>query len=96
MPQIKTCSTHQNVGQELQAAMDSIPAYIERSDPFIILEPPVCHADTGRTCTQRTWARCGWCRVELAAWVLAMRRYSPVLHVQDLAGNRGLRLGLAL
>lgn len=54
-------------GTDLQNAVDSIPTYVMRSKFFIVLAPPIEHADTGQPLNLSTWKERGWCRLERAA-----------------------------
>eukprot|EP00434_Breviolum_minutum_P004797 symbB.v1.2.004227.t1/scaffold221.1/size262466/11 len=40
---------------EAASAVQSIPAYVERCDLFIVLAPDLNHADTGERCNYTTW-----------------------------------------
>ena len=56
-------------------AVNSIPAYIERSTHFFAVCPTIRHQDlTKVTCDYGSWSGRGWCRLELLALWLA--RYS--------------------
>lgn len=58
--------------EQLKAAVDSIPSYIERSSQMWILVPPVKHSDLdAAVCDFNSWRRRGWCRMEFAAAKLA-------------------------
>lgn len=65
---------------ELQAAVDSIPAYCDAADYVIILAPTVKHADTGALMNYATWGTRGWCRVERTATALSAKE-KPLLVV---------------
>ena len=80
VPQIKARSVHQEVGAELQKAVDSIPAYIANSQHFFCLTPSVRHRELPLMCNAGSWATRGWCRVELAARVLSVVD-APVLNI---------------
>ncbi|CAE8739807.1 unnamed protein product [Polarella glacialis] len=47
-----------------QAAVDSIPAYVEASTNLWVVAPPLQHADLNVECNFETWRTRGWCRVE--------------------------------
>eukprot|EP00435_Cladocopium_sp_Y103_P019095 s359_g4.t1 len=49
-------------GTDLQNAVDSIPTYVRRSKFFIVLAPPLEHADTGQLLNEFTWKKRGWMR----------------------------------
>jgi hypothetical protein len=56
----------------LGKAVDSIPAYIERSALVLVLVPPCEHVDRpGELCDYMNWRCRGWCRLELAGAVMA-------------------------
>jgi len=65
---------------ELQAAVDSIPAYCAVADYVIILAPTVSHADTGALMNYATWGTRGWCRAERTATALSAKE-KPLLVV---------------
>ena len=49
----------------LDKAVQSIPAYIERSSLIVVLVPPCKHADRDdEICDEGSWRGRGWCRVE--------------------------------
>jgi hypothetical protein len=51
--------------EQLKAAVDSIPSYIERCVEMIVLTPSVKHADRkGDCCDFNSWRQRGWCRLE--------------------------------
>ena len=53
--------------EQLKAAVDSIPSYIERSAMMWILVPPCKHQDIeGGICDFNSWRDRGWCRMEAA------------------------------
>mmetsp|Transcript_54702 Transcript_54702/g.127598 ORF Transcript_54702/g.127598 Transcript_54702/m.127598 type:complete len:622 (-) Transcript_54702:89-1954(-) len=56
---------------ELQAAVDSIPAYCKAADFVVILAPSIRHADTGSLMSFGTWSQRGWCRAERTAAALS-------------------------
>ena len=57
--------------KDLQAAVRSIPAYVERCALFLALVPPLDHSvRTGECCDLTIWQSRGWCRLEiLARWI---------------------------
>ena len=64
-----TGQAHHSLGESeeeavrnLQCAVRSIPAYVERAALFLVLTPICEHADTGEPCTAATWRWRGWCR----------------------------------
>lgn len=74
-------SATQEVGKDLQAAVDSIPAYVQLCKHFFILAPDSTHADTGKGCNGRSYYTRGWCRVELAARAFSLRPHCPMAFV---------------
>eukprot|EP00435_Cladocopium_sp_Y103_P041669 s274_g11.t1 len=56
---------------ELQAAVNSIPAYCNVADYVFVLAPSITHVDTGATMGRSTWGMRGWCRAERTAAVLS-------------------------
>ena len=74
IPQItvRRVGDNPDMRSDVKRAVDSIPAYVEAADLFIVACPSWPHADTGETCTQQSWASRGWCRVELAAAALSL------------------------
>merc|ERR1719180_337083 len=56
-------------------AVNSIPAYIERSSLFLVLAPLCQHADDNtRYCNFASWRGRGWCRTELLTAFLCPAR----------------------
>jgi len=74
IPQIVERTVGQDVKTELQNAVDSIPAYVEKSSYFFILAPfgGIKHFDSGRFCDYVTWLSRGWCRLEQASRALSV------------------------
>jgi hypothetical protein len=67
----------------LNKAVQSIPAYIERSCLIVALVPPCIHSDRdGEVCNQSSWRGRGWCRVEYLGASL-VRSDVPVMLVED-------------
>ena len=74
--------------KDSNSAIDSIGAYVERSDIVIVLVPTCTHADRidpkskqkVHTC-YRTWRSRGWCVLELYAAFMARSKTVPVLRV---------------
>lgn len=59
--------------EKLLGAVESIPAYVQACDHFIVLAPHFAHADTGKAANAQSWNRRGWCRTEMAARGLSPR-----------------------
>lgn len=68
---------------DVRKAVDSIPTFAEIADMFVILCPSLRHQDTGHWCDLSTWRRRGWCRVEIAANMLARTRRKNVIAVKS-------------
>lgn len=60
-----------DLAKQLSDAVQSIPAYIERTALIIILVPLATHANTGATCGVSSWRSRGWCRMEFLSAALA-------------------------
>ena len=70
--------------EQLKAAVDSIPSYIERCVEMIVLTPSVKHADRkGDCCDFNSWRQRGWCRLEFVASRLACRGDIPVMVIKS-------------
>lgn len=65
--------------EAVQLAIASIPAYVDASDMFCVLCPPLPHSHTNVMCGRETWARRGWCRLELAAASFTQREKPLVM-----------------
>ena len=60
------------LGQLLDLATESIPAYVERCSLMIVLVPMCTHAERSDTfCTYKSWRGRGWCRLEFLSALLA-------------------------
>ena len=72
--------------EQLVAAVDSIPSYIERCTQMWVLVPPTEHADLpGTTCDFFSWRHRGWCRMEFAASKLARGDDMPIVVIESEA-----------
>lgn len=72
--------------EQLKAAVDSIPSYVERSAMMWILVPPCKHHDLkGVICDFNSWRDRGWCRMEFAAGKLASGEDMPIMVIKSLA-----------
>ena len=67
VPQVTSKRASDNTLMDLEAAVGSIPAYVNLSKYFFALVPPTTHADHGHICNHFSWSKRGWCRVEMAA-----------------------------
>ena len=76
--------------ENLVKAVNSIPAYIERSTHFFVVCPEVEHLDLpGVVCNLSSWFDRGWCRVEMNSLLLARKRkLTPPILVQSSEGER--------
>eukprot|EP00746_Dinoflagellata_sp_MGD_P136798 gnl/MRDRNA2_/MRDRNA2_70668_c0_seq1.p1 gnl/MRDRNA2_/MRDRNA2_70668_c0~~gnl/MRDRNA2_/MRDRNA2_70668_c0_seq1.p1 ORF type:complete len:454 (+),score=86.36 gnl/MRDRNA2_/MRDRNA2_70668_c0_seq1:87-1448(+) len=91
VPQVTSKRASDKVQMDLEAAVGSIPAYVNLCKHFFTLVPPATHADHGNTCNQFSWSRRGWCRVELAARAFSLHAdvsiynvVSPTMIVESL------------
>lgn len=62
--------SERKTSQDLKHAVESIPAYIERTALLLILVPNCMHLDRHEACSFATWRARGWCRLELQAALL--------------------------
>eukprot|EP00913_Durusdinium_trenchii_P035974 g33658.t1 len=63
IPQLDNLSASVSVdemGSDLQKAVESIPSYLRRCKFFVILAPAVEHVDTGELLSKHTWSERGW------------------------------------
>ena len=68
---------------DLMKAVNSIPAYVERSSHFFAICPTVTHGDLDDViCDYGSWLERGWCRVELFALLLARHNDIPAVIIQ--------------
>ena len=56
-----------STSEDLKNAVESIPAYVERSALLLILVPVCVHLDRQESCSFSTWRKRGWCVLELHA-----------------------------
>ena len=63
--------------QEL--AIQSIPAYVERTNVFWVLAPDAVHENRQEPCGFTTWSGRGWCRLEEWANFLSRRALMPLV-----------------
>lgn len=70
--------------EQLKAAVESIPSYIERCSMLWILVPPVKHCNIGgAVCDFNSWRNRGWCRMEFAAGKLASGEDMPIMVIKS-------------
>jgi len=69
-PQTSGTSPSKNT-PDIQAVVNSIPAYCDIADFTLVLAPAIKHSDTHQTISQRTWSNRGWCRLERLATKLS-------------------------
>lgn len=72
---------------QLDDAVRSIPAYVERAALMVVLVPLARHVDTGASCSISSWRSRGWCRMEY--WSAALAR-NPIPAI--VCGNRRVHL----
>lgn len=72
-----------DTGSDMLKAVNSIPAYVEAADIFLVLCPVERHSESGQLCGYSSWAKRGWCRVEMAAAVFAKRKVRPMVIVRS-------------
>jgi len=73
MPQVGAGS-HAKTVRSAAKAVESIPAYVERSDVLLVVAPVCRHKDSGELCNYGSWRGRGWCRMELMCSILARRK----------------------
>jgi len=80
-------TVHANVSlliEQLKAAVDAIPSYIERCAEMMVLVPSVKHADRKDVCCDfTTWRSRGWCRMEFVSSRLACDHDIPVMVINS-------------
>ena len=81
-----------DMGSDVKKAVDSIPAYVEAADMFVVLRPPFQHHNTTQDCHLNSWARRGWCLVELAAATFS-RRTDRCMIVVKSSSNAAILFG---
>ena len=69
--------------EQLKAAVDSIPSYIERSCMMWVVVPPCKHQNLDTICDFASWRRRGWCRMEFAASKLACGSDMPLMVIKS-------------
>ena len=76
------------MSQQLAAAVDSIPTFVERCSMMWVLAPPCKHADlAGVICDFASWRASGWCRLEYAAAKLARGDDMPIMVIRSVEGT---------
>ena len=74
----------QRVIEQLTAAVDSIPSYVERCSQMWVLVPATEHKDLPETtCDLYSWRSRGWCRMEFAASKLARGDDMPIVVIES-------------
>lgn len=74
--------------KDLQAAVRSIPAYVERCALFLALVPPLNHCERDQCCDLTGWESRGWCRLEiLARWISRDSTQSVIVAESALRNN---------
>ena len=76
------------ITQNLIKAVNSIPAYIEKSNLFFAVCPEIAHLNLpGVVCNLTSWYDRGWCRIEMNSLALARkRRLTAPIVVQSSEG----------
>ena len=99
MPQPSACKTTskerlEKVGMDLQKAVKTIPAYVERSDFVAIVAPGCLHSDRRDAKTKyrattcyRTYRSRGWCVLEVFASFLSRDKVHPSLLITSKEGT---------
>ena len=67
---------------EQRNAINSIPAYIDRCEFFVVLCPALKHATTLSPLNHHSWAERGWCRTEVMSRLLSVEKGS-VLYIES-------------
>ena len=67
---------------EQRNAINSIPAYIDRCEFFVVLSPALKHATTLSPLNCHSWAERGWCRTEVMSRLLSVEKGS-VLYIES-------------
>ncbi|CAE8622636.1 unnamed protein product [Polarella glacialis] len=66
---------------DFQAAVRSIPSYVDQCNYFIILAPPILRPDLKDLLDYSSWCSRGWCRVERLVMHIAFNK-TPVILVR--------------
>ena len=66
---------------QMTAAVDSLPIYVQNSDHFFVLAPSGAHSDTGDVVNLESWAKRGWCRLEMCAHFLSLKEKPTAIMV---------------
>ena len=84
---VRMSADHRSLSEQLTAAVDSIPTYIERCSMMWVLTPPCKHQDLSDTiCDFASWRARGWCRLEYAASKLARGEDMPIMVIRSADG----------
>ena len=73
--------------QRRQEFILSLPSFVQASQAFVALVPPIPHRNTGKRCNFASWMTRGWCRTELFCKMMLGNQDLPVVVVSapDLA-----------
>ncbi|CAK9064662.1 unnamed protein product [Durusdinium trenchii] len=65
----------------------SLPSFVQASQVFVALVPPLRHLDTGQICDYLSWITRGWCRTEMFCKMMLGNQDMPIVIVSasDLA-----------
>ena len=66
---------------QMTAAVESLPVYVQNSDHFFVLAPSGAHSDTGDAVNLESWANRGWCRLEVGAHFLSLKEKPTAIMV---------------
>lgn len=65
-------------------AAESMAAYVQSSDLFVALVPPLEHRETGKIAAFATWLSRGWCQSEMWTHALSIRDVVPAIAVHSM------------
>lgn len=73
---------------ESSMAIQSLPAYVQNSDLFMVLVPEVQHQDSGSYCNFTSFLQRGWCLAELWCQLLSSKKDNRVILIH---GSRDVK-----
>mmetsp|Transcript_43612 Transcript_43612/g.69174 ORF Transcript_43612/g.69174 Transcript_43612/m.69174 type:complete len:615 (+) Transcript_43612:59-1903(+) len=74
-------------------AAESMAAYVQSSDLFVALVPPLEHRQTGKIAAFASWLSRGWCQSEMWTHALSLRDVVPAIAVHSM--NKAEFIGAA-
>ena len=77
-----------SASKDMLKAVESIPAYVQNSDLFVALVPPITHEDIGKVCDEESWQSRGWCRVEYVCEALRPEAGRPSIAIKSASAAR--------